>query len=107
MEKLTTFDSPWILIGLLGQSFFFSRFLVQWIASERKGRSTIPNTFWYLSIAGSALLLAYAIYRHGPGIHPGAIGQPVRLYAESGADQKEEGVARGLTDDRANEGDPV
>jgi lipid-A-disaccharide synthase-like uncharacterized protein len=66
MEKLTTFDSPWILIGLVGQSFFFSRFLVQWIASERKGRSTIPNTFWYLSIAGSALLLAYAIYRMDP-----------------------------------------
>jgi lipid-A-disaccharide synthase-like uncharacterized protein len=66
MEKLTTFDSPWIIIGFIGQSFFFSRFLVQWIASERRGRSTIPNSFWYFSIAGSALLLAYAIYRLDP-----------------------------------------
>ena len=66
MDKLTTFDSPWILIGFIGQSFFFSRFLVQWIASERKGKSTIPNAFWYFSIAGSALLLAYAIYRMDP-----------------------------------------
>ena len=66
MEKLTTFDSPWILIGFIGQSFFFSRFLVQWIASERKGKSTIPNAFWYFSIAGSALLLSYAIYRMDP-----------------------------------------
>jgi lipid-A-disaccharide synthase-like uncharacterized protein len=66
MDKLTTFDSPWILIGFIGQSFFFSRFLVQWIASERKGKSTIPNAFWYFSIAGSALLLSYAIYRMDP-----------------------------------------
>ncbi len=66
MDKLTTLDSPWILVGLLGQSFFFSRFLVQWIASERKGRSTIPNAFWYFSMAGSALLLSYAIYRMDP-----------------------------------------
>lgn len=66
MEKLTTIDSPWIIIGLIGQSFFFSRFLVQWIASERKGKSTIPNSFWYFSIAGSALLLSYAIYRLDP-----------------------------------------
>ncbi len=66
MEKLTTIDSPWIIIGFIGQSFFFSRFLVQWIASEKKGKSTIPNAFWYFSIAGSALLLAYAIYRLDP-----------------------------------------
>ena len=66
MEKLTTIDSPWIIIGLIGQSFFFSRFLVQWIASERKGKSTIPNSFWYFSMVGSALLLSYAIYRLDP-----------------------------------------
>jgi len=66
MEKLTSIDSPWIIIGFIGQSFFFSRFLVQWIASERRGKSTIPNSFWYFSIAGSALLLSYAIYRMDP-----------------------------------------
>lgn len=66
MDKLTTIDSPWIIIGFIGQSFFFSRFLVQWIASEKKGKSTIPTAFWYCSVAGSALLLAYAIYRMDP-----------------------------------------
>ncbi len=63
MDKILTFDSPWLIIGFLGQSFFFSRFLVQWVASERQGKSTIPISFWYLSMGGSALLLAYSIYR--------------------------------------------
>lgn len=62
MDKIFTFDS-WLIVGFLGQSFFFSRFLVQWVASERKGKSTIPLSFWYLSMGGSAFLLAYSIYR--------------------------------------------
>jgi len=56
----------WIGIGLIGQAFFFSRFLVQWIASEKKGRSTIPVVFWFLSIGGGAILLSYAVYRRDP-----------------------------------------
>ncbi|MEN8161652.1 MAG: lipid-A-disaccharide synthase N-terminal domain-containing protein [Myxococcota bacterium] len=56
----------WFLLGLLGQAAFFSRFLVQWIASERAGRSTVPPAFWWLSLAGAALLLAYAIHRKDP-----------------------------------------
>ena len=43
----------WLIFGLLGQLAFFSRFLVQWIVSERAGRSIMPVTFWYLSLAGS------------------------------------------------------
>lgn len=50
-----------LMIGFLGQIFFTSRFLVQWIASERRKESFIPVAFWYLSIVGSLLLLAYAI----------------------------------------------
>ena len=42
------------------------RFVVQWIASERRKRSYIPVIFWYLSILGSAVLLAYSIYRLDP-----------------------------------------
>lgn len=53
----------WVVLGLSAQIAFASRFLVQWIASERAGRSYIPVAFWYLSIAGGVLLLAYAIYR--------------------------------------------
>ena len=56
----------WLFVGLVGQAAFFSRFLVQWIASERAGRSTVPTAFWYLSLTGSALLLSYAIHRQDP-----------------------------------------
>ena len=57
-------DSPlWMAFGLLGQAAFFSRFLVQWVASERAGRSYVPVAFWYLSLLGSMILLVYAIHR--------------------------------------------
>ena len=56
----------WFFIGLAGQGLFGSRFLVQWLVSERKKRSVIPLAFWYFSIAGSLTLLAYALYRMDP-----------------------------------------
>jgi lipid-A-disaccharide synthase-like uncharacterized protein len=56
----------WLAFGLLGQTAFFSRFLVQWVASERAGRSLVPLAFWYLSLAGSLSLLVYAIHRQEP-----------------------------------------
>ena len=56
----------WLGIGLIGQLLFSMRFLVQWISSERERRSIIPVAFWYLSIAGGMVLLAYAIHRRDP-----------------------------------------
>lgn len=56
----------WLLVGLLGQALFSGRFLVQWVQSERRGESIVPLAFWYLSLAGGAALLAYAIWRHDP-----------------------------------------
>lgn len=56
----------WVLIGLFGQFLFSMRFFVQWVASERRKQSVIPISFWYLSIAGSAVLLLYAIRREDP-----------------------------------------
>ncbi len=56
----------WILVGLGGQLLFMMRFLVQWVVSERAKRSTIPVAFWWLSIGGAIILLAYAIYRADP-----------------------------------------
>jgi lipid-A-disaccharide synthase-like uncharacterized protein len=53
----------WAGIGLGGQFFFFMRFFIQWIASERKKRSVVPLAFWYFSIGGGAVLLAYACYK--------------------------------------------
>lgn len=60
-------DPPlWLVFGLIGQACFFSRFLVQWIASERAGESYIPMAFWYLSLPGSIILTIYAIHRQEP-----------------------------------------
>jgi lipid-A-disaccharide synthase-like uncharacterized protein len=56
----------WRAIGLLGQGLFFSRFLIQWIASERKKESVIPVYFWYLSLSGGIILLSYAIHIRDP-----------------------------------------
>ncbi len=60
------FEFWWVAFGLGGQLMFTGRFLVQWIASERAGRSVVPVAFWYFSIAGGAILLSYAIYRQDP-----------------------------------------
>jgi lipid-A-disaccharide synthase-like uncharacterized protein len=56
----------WVLLGFIAQGFFTARFVVQWIASERAGKSVVPLTFWLLSIGGGALLLTYALYRRDP-----------------------------------------
>jgi lipid-A-disaccharide synthase-like uncharacterized protein len=56
----------WLYLGFAGQALFGLRFLVQWVASERKGESIIPIYFWYLSLIGSLILLAYAISRRDP-----------------------------------------
>src|SRR5580692_1011460 len=56
----------WIALGFLAQALFTARFLVQWIASERAGRSIIPVAFWFFSVAGGVILLLYAIYRRDP-----------------------------------------
>jgi lipid-A-disaccharide synthase-like uncharacterized protein len=56
----------WTAIGFLGQAFFSMRFIVQWISSERVRRSVIPTAFWYFSVGGGVILLAYAIHREDP-----------------------------------------
>lgn len=53
----------WVMLGLTAQLTFAARFIVQWIASERAGRSYVPVAFWYLSIVGGVILFAYAVYR--------------------------------------------
>jgi lipid-A-disaccharide synthase-like uncharacterized protein len=62
---MTNLDA-WALLGLLAQAAFTGRFLIQWIASERTGRSVIPISFWYLSLFGSLGLLIYAVGRADP-----------------------------------------
>lgn len=52
----------WLIIGFIGQALFSMRFLLQWIASERRGESVVPVLFWHFSLAGGLTLLAYAIH---------------------------------------------
>jgi len=56
----------WVITGFIGQGAFFMRFLIQWIASEKRGESYFPVFFWYLSIAGGIILLAYAVHIDDP-----------------------------------------
>ena len=90
-------SKPWLVFGLLGQTAFFSRFLVQWIASERAGRSHIPMAFWYLSLVGSLILLVYAIHRAEPvflvGYLPNAFVyvRNIMLIRRSGGDTSSSG----------------
>lgn len=53
----------WVVLGMLGQIIFAGRFIVQWLASERAGRSVVPYSFWTMSILGSVLVFAYSVVR--------------------------------------------
>ena len=56
----------WLIFGFIGQAMFTMRFLLQWMASEKKKESVIPVSFWYFSLGGGLILLAYAIHRMDP-----------------------------------------
>lgn len=58
----STLLNPWVLFGFFGQFVFFLRFLVQWLRSEKEKKVVIPVAFWYLSIAGSVIILIYSIH---------------------------------------------
>lgn len=73
MPELTP-ETLWLAVGYGGQALFASRFLVQWIATERRQQSVVPVVFWYLSLGGGLLLLSYAIW----------IREPVFMVGQSG-----------------------
>lgn len=56
----------WLAFGLIAQLFFTARFLVQWISSERAGKSVIPMAFWFFSIGGGVMTLVYGIVKREP-----------------------------------------
>ena len=72
----------WLAIGLAGQALFSARFLIQWVMSEKVGRSIIPLGFWIFSVLGGVTLLAYAIHRADPVIIAGQAGGLV-VYARN------------------------
>lgn len=59
-------DLIWVMIGLAAQTMFSLRFILQWLSSEKQGRSVIPEMFWWFSLGGGCLLLLYGIHRREP-----------------------------------------
>ena len=68
---------PWAFVGLTGQALFTARFVVQWLASEKKQESIVPVAFWYFSILGGAVSLVYAL---AIGSIPFSLGQGTGLF---------------------------
>ena len=75
-------DAAWLAFGFFGTALFASRFVVQWIMSEIKGKSVVPVAFWYFSLAGGLVTLVYAIHIRNP---PFIVGQalPMVIYARN------------------------
>jgi len=65
MEQIVG-DPVWATVALIGQLIFGGRFILQWIVSEYKKRSYVPTAFWFISLAGSLILLAYSIHIKNP-----------------------------------------
>ena len=73
-------ETVWLIVGFGGQGLFFARWIVQWFRSEQEKESTIPISFWYLSLVGGLITLIYAIYRKDPVFITGqAVGAVVYL----------------------------
>ena len=62
LQGLSYSEKIWMLIGLLGQLIFFSRWVIQWIVSERKSKSIIPTPFWWCSLCGGLITFGYAYH---------------------------------------------
>ena len=77
INSLSSNELIFLVIGFIGQGLFASRFIFQWIYSEKKGVSAIPIIFWYLSIFGGIGLLTYAVFRKDPVI---IIGQTFGIF---------------------------
>jgi len=70
----------WLGVGLVGQILFTGRMVVQWLASERRGKSVVPHLFWWMSLMGSLLLLSYFLWRRDPiGLLGSAFGSFIYL----------------------------
>jgi lipid-A-disaccharide synthase-like uncharacterized protein len=67
----------WVLVAAFGQAIWSSRFVLQWWHTERAGESHFPPVFWWLSLAGNALLLAYAVHLGDPIFIAGFIPGPL------------------------------
>jgi lipid-A-disaccharide synthase-like uncharacterized protein len=78
---LTPAEMVWLFVGLSGQAMFSARWLIQWFITEKSRRSTMPDTFWYLSLLGGLLVFAYGLHRMDPVILLGQFG--IIIYARN------------------------
>jgi lipid-A-disaccharide synthase-like uncharacterized protein len=74
-------DGIWLAVGLIGQLLFTLRWIFQWLISEKNRRSTMPASFWYSSLIGGSLVLAYGIHKMDPVIMLSQFG--VFIYARN------------------------
>ncbi|HEY0008995.1 MAG TPA: lipid-A-disaccharide synthase N-terminal domain-containing protein [Tepidisphaeraceae bacterium] len=69
-QRLLNVSNPWgyvwVTLGLLGQVLFTGRMIVQWLVSEKSKRSIVPPAFWWMSLAGSSMLMVYFLWRQDP-----------------------------------------
>jgi lipid-A-disaccharide synthase-like uncharacterized protein len=77
----TPAEMVWLAVGIIGQLMFSMRWILQWLASERVRASVVPTAFWYYSLIGGLMVLAYGIYRLEPVIIMGQFG--VLVYARN------------------------
>lgn len=80
-NALSPAELMWLSVGLFGQVLFSARWLIQWFVTEKSRRSTMPETFWYLSLLGGLLVFAYGLHRLDPVIILGQFG--VLIYARN------------------------
>lgn len=78
---LSPAEVMWLAVGLAGQALFSARWIIQWFVTEKTRRSTMPDTFWYLSLLGGLLVFAYGLHRLDPVIILGQFG--VIIYARN------------------------
>jgi lipid-A-disaccharide synthase-like uncharacterized protein len=74
-------EMAWIALGVTGQLMFSARWILQWLASEKVRASVVPSTFWYLSLCGGLMVLAYGLYRMEIVLILGQLG--VLVYARN------------------------
>ncbi len=78
--QVGTIELGWLLFGFGAQAMFFMRFFAQWIATEKSRKSVVPEIFWYFSLVGGLMMLAYAVHRADPPI---ILGQLTGLFIYS------------------------
>ena len=80
LDNLTFTDFLWVTFGTLGQLIFFSRWIIQWLSSEKSKSSVIPVAFWWCSLLGGIITLVYA---HHIGSFPFMLAQAIGIIVYS------------------------